>query len=234
MFFRRSTIKNNTQTTSTSKEYSATMATPMDKSPNEHEQTFIDIATSSFDTEPYDWQYKLGGEVIKAVASNNPFCLLCIRQTGGGKSLLYQVLSLHFKGVTLFVAPILALGSDQMQKILKVPDESLTAFHLDEINDSDLQCLFRHLKNLHSDNTVVLLSSPQFFRRTWETLVANSTSISFNHSCCNGRVTSVSPFWKIIQSSIQVSEIAPFQRTSTPHAHPPNDCNVLGVNRRVF
>ena len=47
------------------------MATPIDESPNEHEQTFIDIATSSFNTEPYNWQYKLGRKTIEAVASNN-------------------------------------------------------------------------------------------------------------------------------------------------------------------
>ena len=95
--------------------------------------------------------------------SNTPFCLLCVRPTGGGKSLLYQVLSLHFKGVTLCILPILALGADQMRKVLKVPDRSLTAFHLDEMNDTHLVCLMENLQNLHSNNAVILLSSPQFF-----------------------------------------------------------------------
>ena len=102
----------------------------MDTSPNEHQQTFINITNTSFNTDPYKWQYELGGMIIEAVASNTPFCLLCVRPTGGGKSLLYQVLALHFKGVTLCILPILALGADQMRKVLKVPDRSLTAFHL--------------------------------------------------------------------------------------------------------
>ena len=47
------------------------MASLDDHTSNEHQQTFIDTATSSFNTEPYDWQYKLGGKTIEAVASNN-------------------------------------------------------------------------------------------------------------------------------------------------------------------
>ena len=101
---------------------------------------------------------------MEAIAENDPFCLLCIRPTGGGKSLLYQVLALHFKGVTLCISPILALGADQMRKVLQVPDRSLTAFHLDEMNDTHLVRLMENLQNLHHENAVILLSSPQFFK----------------------------------------------------------------------
>ena len=100
---------------------------------------------------------------MEAVAEKDPFCLLCVRPTGGGKSLLYQVLALHLKCVTLCISPILALGADQMRKVLKVPDRSLTAFHLDEMNDSHLERLLENLQNLHRDKAVILLSSPQFF-----------------------------------------------------------------------
>ena len=162
MFFWRLTIQNNTHLTSTFKEHSTTMATPMDESPNEHHLTFIDIANTSFSTDPYKWQYELGGMALEAVASNNPFCLLCVRPTGGGKSLLYQVLALHFKKVTLVISPILALGSDQMRKILNVPDRRLTALHLDEMSDVNLTRLKGYLEKLHYDNAVILLSSPQF------------------------------------------------------------------------
>ena len=134
----------------------------MDESPNEHQQTFIDTANTSFNTDPYKWQYELGGMALEAVASNNPFCLLCVRPTGGGKSLLYQVLALQFKKVTLVISPILALGSDQMRKILKVPDRRLTALHLDEMSDVNLTRLMGYLEKLHQDNAVILLSSPQF------------------------------------------------------------------------
>ena len=99
---------------------------------------------------------------IEAVASNNLFCLLYVRPTGGGKSLLYQVLLLHFKQVTLVISPILALRSNQMQKVLNVPNRCLAALHLDEMNDANLILLKGSLENLHNDNAVILLSSPQF------------------------------------------------------------------------
>ena len=54
------------------------MASLDDHTPNEHQQTFIDIANTSFNTDPYKWQYKLGGMAIEAVAEHNPFCLLCV------------------------------------------------------------------------------------------------------------------------------------------------------------
>ena len=128
------------QFTSTLKEPSTIMPSPipMDTSPNEHQQMFINIANTSFNTDPHEWHYELGGMAIEAVASNTPFYLLCVRPTGGGMSLLYQVLALHLQGVTLCISPILVLCSDQMRKVLKVPDRSLTAFHLDKMNDSNL------------------------------------------------------------------------------------------------
>ena len=48
----------------------------MDITPNERQQTFINIANSSFNTNPYRLQYELGGMAIEAIVSNNPFCPL--------------------------------------------------------------------------------------------------------------------------------------------------------------
>ena len=149
------------------------MSSTMDVSPNEHKQMFINITNTSFNTDPYELQYKLDSMAIEAVAFNNPFFLLCVRPTEGGKSLLYQVRALHFKPVTLIILPILALGSDQMQKVLKVPDCCLTALHLDEMNDANLICLKGYLENLHSDNAVILLSSPQFLKGRGKCLLHN-------------------------------------------------------------
>ena len=76
LFFQWSTIQNNTQTTSTPKEHSTTMASLDNQAPNEHQQTFIDLSNTYFNTDPYKWQYDLGGKAIEAVAEHNPFCLL--------------------------------------------------------------------------------------------------------------------------------------------------------------
>ena len=104
----------------------------------------------------------MGGFAIETTAIGAPFKFICIRPTGGGKSLLYQALALHFKKVTLCITPILALGSDQMQKIAKVPDTNLLAFHMDELSDEHIIRLKDHLEILHPDNAVIILASPLF------------------------------------------------------------------------
>ena len=82
--------------------------------PTPHQQTFINIANSLFHIQPYPWQFGMGNFAIQCISNNQDFKFICIRPTGGGKSLLYQVLALYVKGVTLCITPILALGSDQM------------------------------------------------------------------------------------------------------------------------
>src|SRR5574340_1441271 len=42
---------------------------------------------------------------------------LAIIPTGGGKSLLYQLLSLHLEGVTLVISPLLALMEEQVTEL---------------------------------------------------------------------------------------------------------------------
>ena len=138
------------------------MSNPQPPTLTPSQQTFINIANCSFNINPYPWQYGMGGFAIETTATNAPFKFICIRPTGGGKSLLYQVLALHFKKVTLCITPILVLGSDQMCKITKVPYSNLVAFHMDEMNDQQVIKLKRHLEILHPDNAVILLASPQF------------------------------------------------------------------------
>ena len=92
------------------------------------------------------------------------FKFICIHPTGGGgESLLYQVLALHVKHVTLYITPILALGSNQMQKVLQISDWRITTFGMDQLKDADVLRLKYHLEVLHGDDAVVILASPQFF-----------------------------------------------------------------------
>ena len=51
-----------------------------------------------------------------------------------------------------------------MKKILNIPDESITAFHLDELSDNNLSKLEDFINILHPKNTVILLASPQFLK----------------------------------------------------------------------
>ena len=114
----------------------------------------------------------MGGFAIETTAIGAPFKFICIRPTGGGKSLLYQVLALYFKKVTLCITPILALGFDQMLKITKVPDSNLLVFHMDELSDEQVIRLKNHLEILHLDNAVIVLASPLFLNNRGKQFLA--------------------------------------------------------------
>ena len=53
-----------------------------------------------------------------------PSSVLLIHPTGGGKSLVRDVYSVLFRGVTLTIVPILSLGSDQKVKLKKKAQQS--------------------------------------------------------------------------------------------------------------
>jgi superfamily II DNA helicase RecQ len=137
------------------------MAYPPPPQPNDFEKVFINTSQSSFNTVPYYWQYFLGGGLLKAYANNTSITQLCVRPTGGGKSLLYQVTAACLKQVTLVVTPLLALGSDQLDKGLAIPDVSITAFHLDDLDPNKIEQVLTKIKNCEPDETIILLSSPQ-------------------------------------------------------------------------
>jgi len=125
---------------------------------------FNQISVSSFRKNPYHWQAIVGSTILHAVQSNNSINQLCVRPTGGGKSLLFTVLARCFKGVTLCITPLLSLGSDQVRKLLantRQSDTSITSFHLDEMSVDDILRLETGLMTLCPTKTVVLFSSPQ-------------------------------------------------------------------------
>ena len=133
-FFRRLPISKTIQLTSNQKNMSNQQPTQ----PTPHQQTFLNIANRSFNIQLYPWQYGMGSFAIERISNQQDFRFICICLTGGGKSLLYQVLALHVKHVTLCITPILALGLDRMRKVLQIPDRRITAFHMDEMNDADI------------------------------------------------------------------------------------------------
>ena len=116
----------------------------------------------SFNTTPYPWQLQIGAELLAGVPRNAQKTLLCVRPTGGGKSLLYQVAAACLKGVSIIITPLLALGSDQADKVLAIPDRSITGFHLDDLSSKKIEQLLDKIKTLPPSKTVILLSSPQY------------------------------------------------------------------------
>jgi superfamily II DNA helicase RecQ len=70
------------------------------------------------------------------------------------------------KGVTICLIPLLSLGADQVNKAMMKtrndPSKAITAFHLDELEDTDLNELLILLSEVDAGCTTILYSSPQF------------------------------------------------------------------------
>ena len=104
-----------------------------------------------------------------------PSSVLLIHPTGGGKSLVRDVYSVLFRGVTLTIVPILSLGSDQKVKLKKKARQSygrIIPIHLDEIRDiAQAKMLIADILKLPSDTTksIVIFASPQCLTKPhWE------------------------------------------------------------------
>ena len=83
---------------------------------NDEGLDFNAISQQCFDTTPYEWQTSVGNEILKLALSNSPCRYLCIRPTGGGKTLLFTTIARFLRGVTICISPLLSLGADQAPK----------------------------------------------------------------------------------------------------------------------
>ena len=96
-----------------------------------------------------------------------PSSVLLIHPTGGGKSLVCDVYHVLFRGVTLTIVPILALGSDQKVKIQNKAVQNfgrVISIHIDEVRDTaQANDIIKEILSLPSDTTksILLFASPQ-------------------------------------------------------------------------
>ena len=83
---------------------------------------FASLAQQHFSVTPHEWQIRVGSAVIRNHAYLHEVRFLCVQGTGKGKSILYQTLCAHFKGVSLYISPLLTLSADQVNKLMaRVP-----------------------------------------------------------------------------------------------------------------
>ena len=54
---------------------------------------FNEIATTSFRRQPYYWQSLVGSTILRSNFHNTRIQQLCVRPTGGGKTLLFTVIA---------------------------------------------------------------------------------------------------------------------------------------------
>ena len=101
------------------------------------------------------------------LSSNKPSPLLFVHPTGGGKSLVRDVHSVLFWGVSLTIVPVLSLGADLAAKVRQKASQAcgrVISFHLDEIrNTSDASSVIESTLGLpmNTNKAIMLFVSPQ-------------------------------------------------------------------------
>ena len=89
---------------------------------------------------------------------------LCIRPTGGGKSLLFTILAACLRHITLYITPLLSLGTYQTIKHqwnTTSNRSELNSVHLDEIPKEDMTDAIISYKSNADFFSIIVCSSPQ-------------------------------------------------------------------------
>ena len=135
---------------------------------NPNSDLFSDKSHKVFCRNPHPWQERVGATILDAVSSKKESIhyLLCVHPTGGGKSLVFNVLTCILKKVAHRICPLLSLGADQTKKTMLnsegAESSQITSFHLDELKKVTLNKLRRFITHPQAQSTdMVMFASPQ-------------------------------------------------------------------------
>ena len=122
---------------------------------------FQTTCTDEFHLTAHHWQATVGAILLEAAVLENDIRHLCVRPTGGGKSLVFNVVALLLGDVTICICPLLSLGADQTKKTLALIDSPspapITAFHLDEMKLKSVYKLKSKLRDERNRDTAVII-----------------------------------------------------------------------------
>ena len=148
---------------------------------DQYASLFNQSCYNTFHKVPYQWQTAVGSSILRFNASSIGIKQLCIRPTGGGKTLLFTGIALCIPGITLCITPLLSLGADQTRKLLHSTkgNNKITAFHLDEMPPMAVKRLLtiltskddKNKDNNMTEKTILLFSSPQFLKAHQEDFI---------------------------------------------------------------
>ena len=113
----------------------------------------------------HEWHTAVGAEILEAVTLKKSLKIICVRPTGGGKCLVFNVVATMLKGVTICICPLLSIagGADQTRKTLDAIDfdidslASLTAFYLDKLKMKSVHLLKTKIRDEWSNATAVII-----------------------------------------------------------------------------
>ncbi len=89
---------------------------------------------------------------------------LCVRPTGGGKSLLFTTLAACLGKITICITPLLSLGADQTikhQHNTKSKSNELNSLHLDKVSKGDIDIVLKRVLYTASSSSILVYASPQ-------------------------------------------------------------------------
>jgi hypothetical protein len=151
-------------------------------SPPSFDHCFQLLASSSmhdtFGYRPFPWQTEVLKRLYHIASAKSPIqchpTFLC-QPTGGGKSMVRDTFTSTVGGVTINVAPLLALNVDQHDKLLqkRLLKQKIMSIHVDTYRiHAQQQCIINKILNAPLAVSIVLFASPQshVVGTVWHTL----------------------------------------------------------------